>query len=1360
MLLQRTLRSGVQRTLLSVALMLTTLFGVLPVITAEAAQSVPYKINFQGRLADSSGNILPDGSYNIKFRMYDAASAGTLKWTENRIITGTDNRVSVSNGLFNIQFGDLTALSPSLFSGAFPLYLEVELPTPATSTCATNGCAVFTEGPMTPRQPLASSPYAISADTIDGIDSSALAQLNTSNTGSITVTGALQSATATFTGASALTLGSTTNAAGIVFNDGTSNNRAVTLAAPALAGSYSLSLPTTAPTVSQCLLSGASTASQLIFGACSGAAGSLQSSYNVSSDPEISLSTAATAGITIRDNATAIAGNLLEVQNNARTVTYLAVSASGVSITGTGIFTGAVTAPSLDASGALAVGNNVSTTSITLGRTGVGFTVPATGVVAANFTGTPAASATGSLIQLSGAISGGSANGTYIGANPTSFSGDFYNFQVNGVLRSKLTSLGNQLAGFTLLNGSSSAVGAGTASTSLTVLNGTDFDVGNYVFINSTYAKITAKAVNILTITPALTWANLAPVTEYHVPEIGGNGDVSPILSSRYGRGYFITGIAVGNGTTIYSEDGISSSLTSYNLLNSNVTSLNIGGAATNLAIGSSSTAVAISGNLSVDGTITSSGPSSGSSGHFSRSGTSLSPSVAGDNITTSGNIFTSSTGTITSASTVTGTVINGTSSINTGAGAGTQRIDVSGNFTGGTINSAAISGGSLSNTAVNGLNVGANAISSATGALSFQAASGSDTNLQSAGAGSLNLISGSGTINVSATTIKRTGATGLTLDLMDSVATTLALTNSGGGVANLTATGTVTITGKINSATGFDRSSTGTLNIGSDTATAITLGKSGVGVSVPGGITTSNGTINTGNGSITTTGAIGGGAITGTSLTASSAGTISTTGSVSGGTTTGTSSVVSPLFDSISAGQLNIGTGTATSIAVGKAGVGVTAAGGITTSGAAVNAGSGTVTAGTVSASTVTAGTVTVSTIIQPSANNTVDLGTATASFANIFSDHIDSGTVTTAMNIGAVNAASIVIGKSTITTTIAGKLQVGSSITDATQILLQLDSFSTFADTATCTTSNNQGAIYYNTASNAVRGCINGIWEDVVTTGGLGLMLFGVVPESGSNPGDLPSLVTPGVTGPCKVSWASATSVSVAPCTAYSGGRKVVVAATTLTLTTTTTNLYANVCLTGVNGAPAMVGPAATQNSPTILPTFSTTSPILCLATVRNNTGGTLPPNGSFAAGIGGTQGQIYDTRTFTTSTKEFVTAPALAMGLGFLAQVSGAGVTTTSAVGAANQRGVVVASNGATSSTTPNVIIVTSGPAVIVANAGSVGGYVQSSATATFATTSATIDADAFANMGVSRTAFAAGCTSAATCIGSLLVNVTLR
>jgi hypothetical protein len=419
MMLQRISVGSVRRIALAIALIFTTSFGILASLPTSAAQSVPYKVNFQGRLTDNNGNILPDGSYNIKFRLFDALSAGTNKYEEDRVFAGTDNRVAIQNGLFNIQLGDITAITPALFSGVYPLYLEVELPTPASSTCATNGCAVFTEGAMTPRQPMASSPYAISADTLDGIDSSGFVQLAPAGqqSGSVNISGAIQTAStvqgtgATFTGASALTLGSTTNAGSIVFNDGTATSRAVTLNSPALTGSYSLSLPTSAPAIKQCLQAGASTASQLVFASCSTGV-TLQNVYSNSTDPEITLATGSTTGLTIKDATSAVTGNLLEVTNNANTTTYFGVTNAGISVTGIANATTKFTAPAVDtaSAGTLSVGTSTAT-AITLGKAGVVVSAPG-GITTSN-----GAINTGSgSITTTGALSSGAATVTSLTA--------------------------------------------------------------------------------------------------------------------------------------------------------------------------------------------------------------------------------------------------------------------------------------------------------------------------------------------------------------------------------------------------------------------------------------------------------------------------------------------------------------------------------------------------------------------------------------------------------------------------------------------------------------------------------------------------------------------------------------------------------------------------------------------------------------------------------------------------------------------------------------------------------------------------------------------------------------------------------
>ena len=143
---------------------------------ASALTTVPTKMNFQGRLTDSVGNVKPNGTYNMRLRLYTVNSGGSAVWTEDRLVSA-GNGVTVTNGLFSIQLGSVTSLPASLFaSGA--LYLEVELPTPAS---ATGTSPVWTEGAMTPRNQMATSAYAYNSETLDGLDSTAFGQVDSQN---------------------------------------------------------------------------------------------------------------------------------------------------------------------------------------------------------------------------------------------------------------------------------------------------------------------------------------------------------------------------------------------------------------------------------------------------------------------------------------------------------------------------------------------------------------------------------------------------------------------------------------------------------------------------------------------------------------------------------------------------------------------------------------------------------------------------------------------------------------------------------------------------------------------------------------------------------------------------------------------------------------------------------------------------------------------------------------------------------------------------------------------------------------------------------------------------------------------------
>lgn len=177
----RVLQGWRSRILLGGVIIAANIFAVLFAVSfpqsANALTTVPTKMNFQGRITDNAGNILANGTYNMRFKIYDAATAGTLQWSEDRLVSASQG-VSVTNGQFSVQLGSISSLPESIFTNT-GLYFEIELPSPGT---ATSSSPSWTEGPMTPRNQIATSAYAFNADMIDGIDGASLPQLGIANT--------------------------------------------------------------------------------------------------------------------------------------------------------------------------------------------------------------------------------------------------------------------------------------------------------------------------------------------------------------------------------------------------------------------------------------------------------------------------------------------------------------------------------------------------------------------------------------------------------------------------------------------------------------------------------------------------------------------------------------------------------------------------------------------------------------------------------------------------------------------------------------------------------------------------------------------------------------------------------------------------------------------------------------------------------------------------------------------------------------------------------------------------------------------------------------------------------------------------
>ncbi len=81
-----------------------TIILLMLISSIMLGQSIPQKINYQGILKEGSGTVVPNGDYNITFKLYDTESGGTELWTETKTI-------SVTDGIINTQLGSVTPLA-------------------------------------------------------------------------------------------------------------------------------------------------------------------------------------------------------------------------------------------------------------------------------------------------------------------------------------------------------------------------------------------------------------------------------------------------------------------------------------------------------------------------------------------------------------------------------------------------------------------------------------------------------------------------------------------------------------------------------------------------------------------------------------------------------------------------------------------------------------------------------------------------------------------------------------------------------------------------------------------------------------------------------------------------------------------------------------------------------------------------------------------------------------------------------------------------------------------------------------------------------------------------------------------------
>lgn len=161
--------------LLAVVVLSLLAFATVMPRSSRAATGINEQLNYQARLLNAAGATVADGTYNMRFKIYQDGTGcestgsspcgGTLKWTETREST---NKVTVKNGYFSVQLGSVTPFAANVDWNQDSLWLSIDIGGTGTPTY---------DGEMLPFRRLSAVPYALNAKQLGGLDWSKFVQV-------------------------------------------------------------------------------------------------------------------------------------------------------------------------------------------------------------------------------------------------------------------------------------------------------------------------------------------------------------------------------------------------------------------------------------------------------------------------------------------------------------------------------------------------------------------------------------------------------------------------------------------------------------------------------------------------------------------------------------------------------------------------------------------------------------------------------------------------------------------------------------------------------------------------------------------------------------------------------------------------------------------------------------------------------------------------------------------------------------------------------------------------------------------------------------------------------------------------------
>lgn len=116
-----------------------------------AATGINKQISFQGKVVNANGTNVANGNYDFIFKIYTVSSGGAAVWTETRT---AGNQVTVTDGIFQVDLGSVTALPGSIDFNTDNIYLGIEF---------------NSDGEMLPRVHFTAAPYAFNALKVAGL---------------------------------------------------------------------------------------------------------------------------------------------------------------------------------------------------------------------------------------------------------------------------------------------------------------------------------------------------------------------------------------------------------------------------------------------------------------------------------------------------------------------------------------------------------------------------------------------------------------------------------------------------------------------------------------------------------------------------------------------------------------------------------------------------------------------------------------------------------------------------------------------------------------------------------------------------------------------------------------------------------------------------------------------------------------------------------------------------------------------------------------------------------------------------------------------------------------------------------------